>query len=79
MDEHSKKAFAKAAKTPADNIRDKDNAQLVPKPPTGAKHPPNLAPPGMVGIRRNLVPKSQNQTKAPQPQNNRGNSHDFDR
>ncbi|UWR57081.1 hypothetical protein [Phaeobacter inhibens] len=79
MTETSKKAFAQAAKAPAEKIRDKDNAQLVPKPPSGAKHPPNLAPPGMMGIRRNLVPKSQTQTKAPQSQNNRNNTHDFDR
>ncbi|MQY43170.1 hypothetical protein GG681_11010 [Epibacterium sp. SM1969] len=79
MDETSKKAFATAAKTPADNIRDKDNAQLVPKPPTGAKHPPNLAPPGAVGIRRNLVPKSQTQSPKPEPQHNRDNGFDHDR
>ncbi len=81
MTDTSKDAFAKstAPKTPADNIRDKDNAQLVPKPPAGARGAPNLAPPGAVGIRRNLVPKSQGQTKVQQPKKTPDKGHDFDR
>jgi hypothetical protein len=51
MDEKKlKKHFSLAAARP--QIRDKDNAQPRVKPPAMARVPqPNLAPPGMVGIR----------------------------
>lgn len=48
-----KKRFALAADAQRKTvIRDKDNASLQPRPPAQAKHPaPNLAPPGMSGIK----------------------------
>jgi len=63
MEDQARQAFKNAnlPKTPDDQIRDKDNAQLIPKPPEGARHPANLAPAGALGIRRNLVPKSKQQ------------------
>jgi hypothetical protein len=52
MDEKKlSKHFSLAAARP--QIRDKDNAEPRVKPPVMARDPaPNLAPPGMVGIRR---------------------------
>ncbi|OWU66734.1 hypothetical protein [Phaeobacter sp. 22II1-1F12B] len=45
-------------------IRDKDNADLKSKPPSWSRSPaPNLAPPGMTGIKRNL-PSSANEQSA---------------
>jgi len=68
MEDKARQAFKNAnlPKTPDDHIRDKDNAQLIPKPPAGAKHPPNLAPAGALGIRRNLVPKSEQKQVDPE-------------
>jgi hypothetical protein len=47
-------------------LRNKDNAQLKPKPPQGVTRPvPNLAPPGMLGIRTGLKQPVQ---RSPEPQ-----------
>jgi len=49
-------------------IRDKDNAQLTPKPPQGVTRPaPNLAPPGMQGIRTGLKQPVQRTTEPHTP------------
>lgn len=51
-DRRMSKPFAVAAKE-LSHIRDKDNAAPQPTPPAQAKRPaPNLAPPGMSGIKR---------------------------
>jgi|GEM_PF-2724395 len=81
MEDQARQAFKNAnlPKTPDDHIRDKDNAQLIPKPPAGARHPANLAPAGALGIRRNLVPKSPNPSQDHKPSPKRDWSFDRDR
>ena len=47
-------------------IRDKDNADLKPQPPSWSRSPPpNLAPPGMTGIKRNLPSSAKEQPARP--------------
>ena len=69
MVERSKKPFTLAAQPQKEvkNIRDKDNAGLEPAAPRWAQHPrPNIAPPGMSGIKRNMpVPQTARTNKAP--------------
>ena len=47
-------------------LRDKDNANHTPSPPSWSSRPaPNLAPAGMGGIKRNLPPKAPVQSARP--------------
>lgn len=58
----SKDSFNRVTNPDGSPIRDKDNAQLVPKPSFAQRPAPNLAPPGASGIKQRksvngLVPK----------------------
>lgn len=49
-------------------LRHKDNAQLKPKPPQGVTRPaPNLAPPGMLGIKTGLIQPVQRSPELQRP------------
>ena len=52
-DKSSKAPFNRITNPDGTPVRDQDNAQARPKPPSWSNHPaPNLAPPGMSGIRQ---------------------------
>lgn len=58
--EKPKKPFNLAAGDQNDKLRDKDNAQPVLKPKVPKSEPrQNLAPPGMMGIKRGLSGKTE--------------------
>ena len=54
-------------------LRDKDNAQFKPKPPKGVSRPaPNLAPPGMSGIKTGLRSSPQKPQRQAEPSKQAG-------
>lgn len=53
-DKTPRASFDRSADPDQEKIRDKDNANPKPKPSFAQKPAPNLAPPGMMGIRRSL-------------------------
>ncbi|MFQ6550609.1 hypothetical protein AADZ90_021915 [Aestuariibius sp. 2305UL40-4] len=58
--DHPKHPFTLAAGKDQAPLRDKDNAApRVPPPHLASKPAPNLAPPGMLGIKRNLPQREQ--------------------
>lgn len=61
-----RKPFNLQAEPKTETLRDKDNAALTPKAPSWAQRPaPNLAPPGMGGIKRGLPSPEAGQPKPP--------------
>ena len=65
MTERLSKRFNLHASQEEETIRDKDNADPRLEPQIERKPAPNLAPGGMLGIRRNLP--SNNQSKGAEP------------
>lgn len=58
--------FKRKGKEQEPQLRDKDNADHTPSPPSWSSRPaPNLAPAGMGGIKRNLPPRAPVQPARP--------------
>lgn len=65
-DKPQKISFVRKSAEPELPIRDKDNADLKPQPPSWSRSPqPNLAPAGMAGIKRNLPSSTKEQPARP--------------